>query len=135
MLLVALAEEQPVKATDLWEWNGGNAELLAVAREHHAWLAALPLTTIRGPYLFVHAGVRPGVPLEGRTRTTCCGSVIPFGAARMGCATPWCMGTRSQGITRLTTGRIASISTPGRSEPACSQAAHCDVAHDAAPSH
>lgn len=64
MLLDALAEEQPGEATALWEWNGGNPAFLPVAREHHAWLEALPLTTIRGPYLFVHAGVRPGVPLE-----------------------------------------------------------------------
>ena len=64
MLLDALAEVQPGKATDLWEWNGGNPAFLPAAREHHAWLEALPLTMIRGPYLFVHAGVRPGVPLE-----------------------------------------------------------------------
>ena len=68
MLLDALAEEQPGKATDRWEWNGGNVEFLPVAREHHAWLEALPLTTIRGPYLFVHAGVRPGVPLEQQNK-------------------------------------------------------------------
>jgi len=32
--------------------------------EHRDWLEALPLTAQRGSYLFVHAGVRPGVPLE-----------------------------------------------------------------------
>jgi serine/threonine protein phosphatase 1 len=63
MLLDALAEEEPGKATDLWLMNGGDPEFLPVAREHQDWLAALPLMAIRGSYLFVHAGVRPGVPL------------------------------------------------------------------------
>jgi serine/threonine protein phosphatase 1 len=64
MLLDALAEEEPDHATDLWQWNGGNAGFLPVAREHQAWLESLPLMTERGDYLFVHAGVRPGVPLK-----------------------------------------------------------------------
>jgi serine/threonine protein phosphatase 1 len=63
MLLDVLAEEEPGKATDLWLMNGGDPEFLPVAREHQDWLAALPLMAIRGSYLFVHAGVRPGVPL------------------------------------------------------------------------
>lgn len=64
MLLDALAEQSPGEATDLWEWNGGNPDFLAAAREHQPWLQALPLTAVRGEYLFVHAGVRPGAPLE-----------------------------------------------------------------------
>jgi serine/threonine protein phosphatase 1 len=64
MLLDALADETAGQATDLWEWNGGNPAFLQVAREHEAWLKALPLTALRGEYLFVHAGVRPGVPLQ-----------------------------------------------------------------------
>ncbi len=64
MLLDALAEEQPGEATELWEWNGGDPELLPVAWVHYSWLDALPYSAIRGNYLFVHAGVRPGVPLE-----------------------------------------------------------------------
>lgn len=64
MLLEALAEEQPGPATQLWRANGGDAAFLPVARDHWAWLEALPLTAIRGSDLFVHAGVRPGVPLE-----------------------------------------------------------------------
>jgi serine/threonine protein phosphatase 1 len=64
MLLDALAEEEPGEATELWEWNGGDPEFLAVAREHQAWLDGLPLMAERGNHLFVHAGVRPGVPLE-----------------------------------------------------------------------
>ncbi len=64
MLLDALAEETPGQATELWRWNGGNPAFLPLAREHQAWLQALPLTAMRGQYLFVHAGVRPGVPLQ-----------------------------------------------------------------------
>ena len=32
------------------------------------WLRKLPLHTIRGRYLFVHAGIAPGVPLENQTK-------------------------------------------------------------------
>lgn len=32
--------------------------------EHRRFLEALPLTAVFGDYLFVHAGVRPGVPLD-----------------------------------------------------------------------
>lgn len=39
---------------------GQDAEL----RRHAAFLAALPLTHDDGTHIFVHAGIRPGVPLE-----------------------------------------------------------------------
>jgi serine/threonine protein phosphatase 1 len=64
MLLDALAEDTPVEATELWEWNGGKADFRPAAMEHRDWFEGLPLTAQRGSYLFVHAGVRPGVPLE-----------------------------------------------------------------------
>lgn len=64
MLLDALEEESPGEATELWEWNGGDPDFLPAAREHQGWLQSLPLTAERGEYLFVHAGVRPGVPLQ-----------------------------------------------------------------------
>lgn len=67
MLLNSLKEEAPGKATKLWMRNGGNPDFLPVAREHRDWLEALPYTAIRGQYLFVHAGVRPGVALEDQT--------------------------------------------------------------------
>ena len=63
MLLDALAEDVPGDATELWEWNGGDPDFLPAAREHQRWLQALPLYAVRGGFLFVHAGVRPGVPL------------------------------------------------------------------------
>jgi len=64
MVLDALAEERPGRATQLWTSNGGDLDFLPVAREHQEWLGALPLKAVRGEYLFVHAGVRPGVSLE-----------------------------------------------------------------------
>lgn len=64
MLIEALDEDSPGDATELWELNGGNPGFLPQAREHRGWLRSLPLTALRGEYLFVHAGVRPGVPLD-----------------------------------------------------------------------
>ena len=64
MLLDALAEDSSGDATDLWEWNGGDPDFLPAAREHQNWLGSLPLTAVRGDYLFVHAGIRPGLDLE-----------------------------------------------------------------------
>ena len=64
MLLDALEEEKPGQATDLWEWNGGNPDLLPYAKQQLSWLDRLPHIAIRGQYLFVHAGVRPGVPID-----------------------------------------------------------------------
>jgi serine/threonine protein phosphatase 1 len=64
MLLDALMEDEPGEATDLWQWNGGDPSFLETAQEHQDWLGTLPLYAIRGRYLFVHAGVRPGLDLE-----------------------------------------------------------------------
>ena len=64
MLLDALQETDAGDATELWEWNGGDPAFLPVARDHQGWLEMLPLTAIRGDHLFVHAGVRPEVPLQ-----------------------------------------------------------------------
>lgn len=64
MLLDAIDEQTPGDAIMLWMRNGGNHDFLAAAREHRDWLETLPLIAIRGSYLFVHAGVRPGVPLD-----------------------------------------------------------------------
>ena len=64
MLLDALHEPDAGDATELWEWNGGDRNFLPAARDHQDWLETLPLTVIRGDHLFVHAGVRPEVPLQ-----------------------------------------------------------------------
>ncbi|WP_372611869.1 metallophosphoesterase family protein [Aquicoccus sp.] len=39
----------------------------AVPREHKDFLAARPFYLERGPHLFVHAGIQPGVPLEAQS--------------------------------------------------------------------
>ncbi len=41
--------------------------LEAVPQAHRAFLAALPLHVERGPVLYVHAGIRPGVALDQQT--------------------------------------------------------------------
>ena len=69
MLLDALKEEKLGPATDLWEWNGGNPDLLPYAKQHFSWLSRLPHIAIRAQYLFVHAGVRPGVPIDRQKLT------------------------------------------------------------------
>ncbi len=51
-------------------WPGGDAPALrdaltaAMPESHRAFLDGLALSHIEGDYYFVHAGVRPGVPLE-----------------------------------------------------------------------
>ena len=39
----------------------------ALPAEHDAFLRGLPLTHTEGDYIFVHAGLRPGVPIENQT--------------------------------------------------------------------
>ena len=39
-----------------------------VPRRHVEFMRSLPLTHVEGDYLFVHAGIRPGVPLEAQER-------------------------------------------------------------------
>ncbi len=69
-------------AWDMWLPNGGVETLASLAvsfepgcfdsavlrhalgKERIAWLEALPLYHVAGPYLFVHAGITPGLPLE-----------------------------------------------------------------------
>lgn len=81
MLLDALAGDRAA-ATD-WLWAGGREALpswglspelpreaweSALPPAHVAWLRGLSLTHREGSYLFVHAGVRPGLPLAEQTR-------------------------------------------------------------------
>lgn len=82
MMLSALDSEDP-EAVMQWLANGG-AETLAswglsrrsrprewaraVPPEHVAFLRGLPLYHAAGGYVFVHAGLRPGVPLERQSR-------------------------------------------------------------------
>jgi len=82
MMLSALARADP-DAADLWMHNGGADSLMSwgvrrnVAQQD--WAAHIPVPHLMflrdlvlhyriGPYLFVHAGVRPGVPLTQQAR-------------------------------------------------------------------
>jgi serine/threonine protein phosphatase 1 len=80
MLLDALSGDRAA-ATD-WLWAGGRealeswgldpgmpreAWLTALPPDHVAWLRSLVLTHREGDYLFVHAGIRPGVKLADQT--------------------------------------------------------------------
>jgi serine/threonine protein phosphatase 1 len=82
MMLAALTAPD-TDAAGLWMDNGGQASLLSwdvppgTSPAH--WLAYIPprhlifardlaITHRVGPYLFVHAGLRPGVPLDRQTR-------------------------------------------------------------------
>lgn len=81
MLLDALAGDRAA-ATD-WLWAGGKEAMAswgispdlpredwntALPSSHVAWLRSLALTHREGDYLFVHAGIRLGVPLAEQTR-------------------------------------------------------------------
>jgi len=80
MLLAALAGDRAA-ATD-WLWAGGKEALAswglapnlprdeweaALPASHVAWLRSLALTHQDGNYLFVHAGIRPGVPVADQS--------------------------------------------------------------------
>ena len=80
-MLDALSGDRPA-ATD-WLFGGGAATLesygIDPAAPREAWPAAIPsahmdflrglcLSHAEGGYLFVHAGIRPGVPLQAQTR-------------------------------------------------------------------
>jgi serine/threonine protein phosphatase 1 len=82
MLLTTLASGSPDAAAH-WMANGGMQSLESwrvpwrsppdswasqIPAEHVAFLSALPVSHSEGPYLFVHAGVRPGVPLHRQSR-------------------------------------------------------------------
>jgi serine/threonine protein phosphatase 1 len=83
MMLKALAEGG--RAASLWLDNGGEQTLesykladpmqirpeqwrRAVPAAHVTWMSNLELTHREGTYLFVHAGIRPGVPLKAQNR-------------------------------------------------------------------
>jgi serine/threonine protein phosphatase 1 len=82
MMLAALASGD-VEATGLWLANGGADSLLSWGVPRSAqpkeWPAYLPLPHLvflrdlavrheAGGYLFVHAGIRPGIPLDRQSR-------------------------------------------------------------------
>ena len=81
-MLIDAIDGDRATATD-WLWAGGNEALrswgvspdlpreqwaAALPPGHIAWFRALPLSHREGDYLFVHAGIRPGVPLTDQHR-------------------------------------------------------------------
>jgi serine/threonine protein phosphatase 1 len=82
MMLAAIAGVDP-EAPNHWLMNGGADSLLSwgiarnvppeawaerIPRQHLVFLRDLAVRWRSGPYLFVHAGVRPGVPMEKQSR-------------------------------------------------------------------
>jgi serine/threonine protein phosphatase 1 len=82
MMLAAMASGDD-EAAALWLHNGGADSLMSwgIPRSvaHKDWAARIPIAHLvflrdlathfqSGPYLFVHAGIRPGVPLDQQTR-------------------------------------------------------------------
>jgi serine/threonine protein phosphatase 1 len=75
--MLCLAADRSRSDADLVQWwaNGGEQTLDAYGLddpsdlpvEHLAWIRALPFQTRDEHRLFVHAGVRPGVPLEAQS--------------------------------------------------------------------
>ena len=81
MLLECLATDDR-QAWHMWLSNGGEATLASIGmspgfgeydpdalraslgEERASWLKSLPLYRVIDPYLFVHAGIAPGVPLD-----------------------------------------------------------------------
>ncbi len=49
---------------ELWKYNGGCMQARHQLMEFHEWMSELPTYAVKGDFLFVHAGVRPDVPLE-----------------------------------------------------------------------
>jgi serine/threonine protein phosphatase 1 len=82
MMLAAVATGE-TEATELWLANGGADSLLSwgvprsaqpkewpsyLPKAHLMFLRDLALRHAAGGYLFVHAGIRPGIPLERQSR-------------------------------------------------------------------
>lgn len=61
--------QAPAAQAPLEDWERARLDLAAAMPETHLpFLTEMPLWARSGDYLFVHAGVRPGVPLEEQTR-------------------------------------------------------------------
>ena len=65
-----------------WLGNGGDAALRSydgeVPADHLAWMRGLPLRHADGHRIYVHAGLRPGLPLEAQDEETCLWIREPF---------------------------------------------------------
>jgi len=66
--LVSYGVRPPRSRTSIEEWTRACADLRkALPADHHDFLSGLDLSVRIGDYVFVHAGVRPGVALEQQT--------------------------------------------------------------------
>jgi serine/threonine protein phosphatase 1 len=89
----------------LWAHNGGAVNFLDEMRPHAEWVRELPLFKRVDDTVFVHAGLRPNVPLEHQTRTDMVWIREPFlsrGPAGV------------HGITRVIHGHTPDFENPGR---------------------
>ncbi|HEY1934872.1 MAG TPA: metallophosphoesterase family protein [Acetobacteraceae bacterium] len=97
MMLAAVATSEE-DAADLWMRNGGADSLhswgVQRAVKQPDWASRIPVSHLLflrdlelhcriGPYLFVHAGVRPGVPLRQQTRQDLLWIREPFLSSRL----------------------------------------------------
>ena len=62
-MLLHLKMNPDPKFAQLWLDNGGSYDLYKEVDDLLPWIDALPCKFKQGKYLFVHAGVKPGVPL------------------------------------------------------------------------
>jgi serine/threonine protein phosphatase 1 len=66
--LTSYGVRPPASASGEDDWARASRELNArMPQAHKHFLSGLPVTAQRGDYLFVHAGVRPQVPLDAQT--------------------------------------------------------------------
>ncbi|HEY1412908.1 MAG TPA: metallophosphoesterase [Rhodopila sp.] len=119
MLLDALAGDRAA-ATD-WLWAGGRESLKswglpmdlprenwesALPAAHREWLCTLPLTHREGDYLFVHAGIRPGIPLAEQSRDDLLSIRQPFLSTEQDLGVMVVHGHSSLPSVQITTNRI-----------------------------
>lgn len=68
--LVSYGVRPPRTMTRSEDWHRAHSEFVhALPREHEQFLQRLTYSARIGPYGFVHAGVRPGVPFEDQSET------------------------------------------------------------------
>lgn len=66
--LMSYGVTPPNRRTNVEDWEAAREAFgLALPKSHQAFLARLELVADYGDYLFVHAGVRPGVSLQDQT--------------------------------------------------------------------
>ena len=91
----------------LWVHNGGSIDSLPEMRPHAEWIRELSLFKQVDDTVFVHAGLRPYVPLENQTRTDMVWIREPFlsrGAVGVG------------GVKQVVHGHTPDFENPGRVE-------------------